>query len=165
MRTSSELNLHMTLPGLESSKTPWTVLAFSFAKSGHETQPLKLLWGQSWLHYSWIRRQNGGTPRWPVLLLNSFNLCLPRWFYVIINQPLICSRCLSLTKLRFFSLFQDPEKLTIFMVKIILISYRPCLSILTWDLRYKLKHYEISQQIRTIYALGEKETSNQDAAN
>ena len=43
MRTSSELNLHMTLPGLESSKTPGTVLAFSFAKSGHKTQPIKLL--------------------------------------------------------------------------------------------------------------------------
>ena len=42
------------------------------------------------------------------------------------------------------------------MVKIILISHRPCLSILTWDLRYKLKNYEISQQIRTIYALDEK---------
>ena len=54
---------------------------------------------------------------------------------------------------------------TIFMVKIILISHRPCLSILTWDLRYKLKNYEISQQIRTIYALGEKETSKQDVAN
>ena len=51
------------------------------------------------------------------------------------------------------------------MVKIILISYRPYLSILTWDLRYKLKNYEISQQIRTIYALGEKETSKQDVAN